>query len=172
MKKGEWEVTTSFLRYYSDKHYIGEARNFAIDAYKGPINIRNQFNFDVTYAFSPRWIISLDVPYNFSRTTFIAWCRDPDPPRRFLSIQEPAGGVTLVARRFLGALRRAYEREHFRLPGARISTGNPMPRRSSTAGPCPWIFPCSPEMGLGNLFRPCRPFALFGDFRRTVWRLT
>jgi len=65
MKQGEWEITTSFLRYYSDKHFIGESRNFAINAFNGPINIRNQFNFDVTYAFSPRWNLSLDVPVQF-----------------------------------------------------------------------------------------------------------
>ena len=55
----------SFLRYYSDKRFVGDSRNFAIDAFRGPMNIRNRFNFDVTYAFSPRWSLSLDVPVQF-----------------------------------------------------------------------------------------------------------
>ena len=65
MRKGEWQVTTSYLRFYSDKHYIGEARNFAITPYAGPVNIRNQFNLDLTYALTTRWNISLDVPVQF-----------------------------------------------------------------------------------------------------------
>ncbi len=65
MRKGEWEVTTSFLRFDSDKHYIGTQRNFALNAYKGPVNIRNQFNIDLTYALSARWNLSVDVPLQF-----------------------------------------------------------------------------------------------------------
>jgi hypothetical protein len=62
MKKGQWQLTAFFLRFYSDKHYIGTQPNTNISAYRGPVNIRNQFNFDLAYALSDRWNISLDVP--------------------------------------------------------------------------------------------------------------
>ena len=65
LQKGQWEFRTSFFRFVSDKHYIGTERNLALDAYKGPVNIRNQFNFDLTYALTPRWNLSLDVPVQF-----------------------------------------------------------------------------------------------------------
>lgn len=62
MHKGQWELTTSFLRFVSDKHYIGTQRNFALTPYAGPVSTRDQFNVDLTYAFSTRWTVSLDVP--------------------------------------------------------------------------------------------------------------
>ncbi len=65
MRKGEWKLRISFLRFVSDKHYIGTERNLALTAYTGPVNIRNQFNIDLTYALTPQWNFSLDVPVQF-----------------------------------------------------------------------------------------------------------
>ncbi len=72
MKKGQWQLTTSFFHFYSDKHYIGTEPNTSINAYRGPVNIRSQFNLDLTYALTDRWNVSLDVPiqhqtYNLHR---------------------------------------------------------------------------------------------------------
>jgi len=72
MKKGQWQLTTSFFHFYSDKHYIGTEPNNNINAYQGPVNVRSQFNFDLTYAITDRWSVSLDVPiqhqtYNLHR---------------------------------------------------------------------------------------------------------
>lgn len=63
--KGQWQFSTALLRFVSDKHYIGTERNFAIDAYRGPVNTRNQFNFDLSYGLTSRWSLSLDVPLQF-----------------------------------------------------------------------------------------------------------
>jgi hypothetical protein len=73
MTKGQWQLTTSFFHFYSDKHYIGTEPNTRINAYDGPVNIRSQFNFDLAYAITDRWNVSLDVPiqhqtYNLHRT--------------------------------------------------------------------------------------------------------
>ena len=65
MTQGQWQVTTSFFHFYSDKHYIGTEPNTAINAYKGPVNVRSQFNFDLTYAVTDRWSVSLDVPVQY-----------------------------------------------------------------------------------------------------------
>ena len=62
MHKGQWQLTTSFFHFYSDKHYIGTEPNNNISAYQGPVNIRSQFDFVLTYAFTDRWDVSLDVP--------------------------------------------------------------------------------------------------------------
>lgn len=62
MAKGQWQLTTSFFHFYSDKHYIGTEPNTRINAYDGPVNIRTQLNFDLTYAITDRWDVSLDVP--------------------------------------------------------------------------------------------------------------
>lgn len=63
LKKGEWEFRTSLLRFVSDKHYIGTERNLALDAYKGPVNTRNQINFDFTYGLTSRSSLTLDIPF-------------------------------------------------------------------------------------------------------------
>jgi hypothetical protein len=73
MTKRQWQLTTSFFHFYSDKHYIGTEPNTRINAYDGPVNVRSQFNFDLAYAITDRWIVSLDVPiqhqtYNLHRT--------------------------------------------------------------------------------------------------------
>lgn len=72
MTKGQWQVTMSFFNFYSDKHYIGTQPNPAINAYDGPVNVRSQFDFDLAYAVTDRWNVSLDVPvqhqsYNLHR---------------------------------------------------------------------------------------------------------
>lgn len=67
MKKGQWQLTTSFFHYYSDKHYIGTEPNTRINAYDGPVNIRSQFDFDLAYAITDRWNVSLDVPLQHQR---------------------------------------------------------------------------------------------------------
>jgi hypothetical protein len=72
MKKGEWQLTTSFFHFYSDKHYVGSQPNANINAYRGPVNVRSQFDFDLAYALTDRWTISLDIPiqhqtYNLHR---------------------------------------------------------------------------------------------------------
>jgi hypothetical protein len=63
MTKGQWQLTTSFFHYYSDKHYIGTEPNTRINAYDGPVNVRSQFNFNLAYAITDRWNVSLDVPF-------------------------------------------------------------------------------------------------------------
>jgi len=65
LKKGQWQLTTSFFHFYSDQHYIGTAPNAAITPYQGPDNARSQFNLDLTYALTDRWNISLDVPIQY-----------------------------------------------------------------------------------------------------------
>lgn len=63
LQKGEWEFRSTFFRFVSDKHYIGTEPNTRLTPYLGPVNTRNQFNFDFTYGLTPRWQISLDIPF-------------------------------------------------------------------------------------------------------------
>jgi hypothetical protein len=84
MKKGQWQLTTSFFHFYSDKHYVGTAPNTNINAYRGPVNIRSQFNFELAYALTDRWNISLDVPvqhqtYNLHRPFAASGSSGPVP---------------------------------------------------------------------------------------------
>ena len=63
MQKGEWEFRTSFLRFVSDKHYIGTERNLRLTTFDGPVNTRSQLNFDLTYGLSSRSSVTLDIPF-------------------------------------------------------------------------------------------------------------
>lgn len=65
LHRGQWELTTSFLRFVSDHHYIGTSPNLRLTPYAGPVNTRNQFNFDLTYGLTSRWSLGLDVPLQF-----------------------------------------------------------------------------------------------------------
>lgn len=69
---GQWELTTSYLRFVSNKHYIGTNPNTRLTPYLGPVNTRNQLNFDLSYGLTHRWSLGLDVPiqaqsYNLHR---------------------------------------------------------------------------------------------------------
>ena len=84
LKKGQWQLTTSFFHFYSDKHYVGTEPNTNINAYRGPVNVRSQFDFDLAYALTDRWTLSLDIPvqhqtYNLHREFPESGTTDPVP---------------------------------------------------------------------------------------------
>ena len=61
MNKGDWQVVVSSRSYRSTKHYQGKEPFPELDA-NGPRNVQNQINFDITYAITQRWNLSLSVP--------------------------------------------------------------------------------------------------------------
>lgn len=65
LKPHQWELTTSFLRFVSDQHYIGTSPNLRLTPYAGPVNTRNQINFDLNYGLTSQWRLGLDVPLQF-----------------------------------------------------------------------------------------------------------
>lgn len=61
---GQWQLSTTFLHWYSDKHYVGTQPNFGING-KGPFNTMDQFNVSASYGLTPRWELSVDLPILF-----------------------------------------------------------------------------------------------------------
>lgn len=103
MKKGEWKLTTSFLHFYSDKHYVGTEPNTRINAYRGPVNIRSQFDFNLAYAINDRWSVALDVPvqfqsYDLHRTIARSGSSQPVP---VITGANGLGDITLRAGRWM-----------------------------------------------------------------------
>ena len=65
LHQGEWQVVTLYRRAVSDLHYQGTKPFPELDPF-GPVNTQNQINVDLTYAFSRRFSVSLNIPLSFN----------------------------------------------------------------------------------------------------------
>ncbi len=62
---GQYQLVIGYRAFRSDKHYQGTRPFPELDP-NGPINRQNQFYGDLTYALTPRWNLSLSVPFQVS----------------------------------------------------------------------------------------------------------
>jgi hypothetical protein len=63
--KGEKRLVISYRGFRSTKHYQGTRPFPELDA-NGPRNVQNQVTFDLTYALTERWNMSVSVPVHFN----------------------------------------------------------------------------------------------------------
>jgi hypothetical protein len=65
MNKGDWQLTIGVRGYRSNKHYRGTEPAPELDG-NGPFNRQTQINFDIAYALTRKWNISVNVPVHFN----------------------------------------------------------------------------------------------------------
>jgi hypothetical protein len=89
LPQGKWQFVAAYRGFLSDKHYQGTEPFPQLDA-NGPRNRQNQFNFDFTYAVTPRLNLSLNIPVHFNS---FAVRRSPGPAQEPVWVTTRSDGL-------------------------------------------------------------------------------